>query len=422
MKKKLLILGATTETIFMVNKAEEMGIETYVVDPYKNSPAKQYSSHPIDVDCFDIDAMLYLIKQNNIDGVLPGCADILVPVYEEICRRSSKFCYVSENIVRVFGNKKGLKDMLVKHGLPVIQEYSYEEVTSLSFRDYPIFIKPTDNNSSKGMSVVYNADDFASAYKKAIDNSRSKTVLIEKYMTCNDFFMGFVLQNGQVSVSFTSDRFVNTEQKGVGTITQGMIYPSRFSDLYFSTAHSKMLDIFKELDFKNGILHIQGFVDEDGIKFYDPALRITGGQEYLFLEKVNEFDLLKCLISFAITGQMSNADISLSCDHRFNGKYACNLAFSVKEGRIGRIDGIDYAKSHKNVINVTQEHFVGDLIDKVGTAQQNFSRMHLLADNSEEMAKTICDLQKHVIAYDNEGNNLMLKGLNANRWLKESKR
>ena len=32
MKKKLLILGATTETIFMVKKAEEMGIETFVVE------------------------------------------------------------------------------------------------------------------------------------------------------------------------------------------------------------------------------------------------------------------------------------------------------------------------------------------------------------------------------------------------------
>lgn len=417
--KKLLILGATTETIFLVKKAEEMGIETFVVDPYKNAPAKKYSSHPIEEDCFNIEAIVSLVNNNDIDGVLPGCADILVPVYEEVCSKTGKNCYVNEKTVQVFGNKKGLKEMLVKHGLPVIQGYAYEEVMSDRFESYPIFVKPTDNNSSKGMSVVYNKDGFADAYKKALECSRSKTVLIEKYMTCNDFFMGYVLQDGKVSVTFTSDRFVNSEQKGVGTITQGMIYPSKFSELYFSTIHSKMLEIFRELDFNNGIMHIQGFVDEEGIKFYDPALRITGGQEYLVLEQLNGFDLLKCLISFAITGKMSDSDISAYCDYNFGGRYACNLAFSVKGGVIGHIEGINYAKQHKNVINVTQEHFDGEVIDRIGTAQQNFSRMHLLADSREELKDAICDLQEHIIAYDSKGNNAMLRGLDAQKWLKE---
>ncbi|MBR1677140.1 MAG: hypothetical protein IJ706_07525 [Clostridia bacterium] len=414
--KKLLILGATTETIFLVKKAESLGVLTYVVDPYENAPAKKYSSNPINLNCFDIDGVLGIIENNKIDGVLPGCADVLVPVYEEVCRKAGKYCYINEEIVKVFGNKKGLKEMLIKHGLPVIEEFTYEEVISEGFNSYPIFLKPTDNNSSKGMTIVYDKSGFDVAYKKALENSRSKTVLIEKYKTCNDFFMGYLLQDGKVAVTFTADRFVNAEQKGVGTITAGMLYPSKYTDLYFNTIHKKMISIFEKLEFKNGLMHIQGFVENGKIMFYDPALRITGGQEYLLLEKIYGLDLLKCLINFALIGSVAEEDLTSICDCKFHGKIGCNLAFSVRAGKIGKIDGIEYAKKHKNVINVTQEHYDGALIDRIGTAQQNIARMHLIADSREEMRDAILDLQANVIAYDEAGCNMMLTGLNANDW------
>ena len=60
--KKLLILGATSETDKLVQKAESMGIETYVADPNEDAHAKKYASHPILMDCFDVDEKLYLAE------------------------------------------------------------------------------------------------------------------------------------------------------------------------------------------------------------------------------------------------------------------------------------------------------------------------------------------------------------------------
>lgn len=410
--KKIVILGATTETIFLVKKAEEMGVYTYVVDPYKDAPAKKYSSHPIDLDCFDINGVLELIEREKIDGVLPGCADILVPVYEEVCRKAGMYCYVNKNIVNIFSNKKGLKEMLKKHKLPVIKEYSLEEIRQEGFNEYPIFIKPVDNNSSKGMSTVYNFAGFDEAYNKALNNSNSKTVLIEKCEECDDFFVGYFLQDGNVKNTFTADRYV-IKQEGCGTITAGMIYPSKHQKLYLDSIHQEMLAIFDELEFRNGIIAIQGFVENGKIKFYDPALRITGGQEYILTKYFYDLDILECLVFFALTGKMSsNPNEYMKCDSSFGGQYASNLAFSVKACKIGRITGMEYAKEREGVLNVTQEHKEGDVIDRIGTAQQNFSRMHLVAETREELFKLINDLQENVIAYDTNDNNVMLDGLN----------
>ena len=414
-KKKLFILGATSETCKLVQKAESMGIETYVADPYENALAKKYSSHSVLVDCFDVDKICKIIGEEKIDGVLPGCADILVPVYEEVCRRLDMVCYVNEKLVETFSNKKGLKEILVKHGLDVIKEYTKQDVERDSFDSFPVFVKPVDNNSSKGMYIVGDRRDFKVAYERALSFSRSRTVLIEEYKQCDDFFIGYYAENGNVRVAFTGDRYV-IEQPGVGSITSGIIYPSRHQELYFEKVHQKMLGIFKELGFSNGICAIQGFVEDDKIMFYDPALRITGGQEYVLVDFFSGVDELEGLINFALSGKMSNDDSYKRCNSTFGGRFGCNLTFSITPCKIGRIDGIDYAKNHSGVINVTQEHREGDVIDRIGTAQQNFCRMHIYANSKEEMRDLIIDLQNNVVAYDENGKNVMLKGLDANKW------
>ena len=414
-RKRLIILGATSETCKLVQKAESMGVETFVADPYQNAPAKKYSSHPILVDCFDVEKICKIVIDEKIDGVLPGCADILVPVYEEVCRKLNKHCYVNKMLVETFNNKKGLKAILVKHGLRVIKEFKKEEIDNDSFDSFPLFVKPVDNNSSKGMYIINDKKEFEILYQKALSFSRSKTVLIEEYKRSDDFFIGYYIENGNVKVAFTGDRFI-IEQPGVGSITSGIVYPSKYQDLYFERIHEKMLGIFRELNFENGICAIQGFVENGEIMFYDPALRITGGQEYILVNHFTGVDELESLINYALYGKMSDNSIYKKCDCSFSGGFGCNLAFSVFPCVIGRIDGIDYARNHKGVINVTQEHNEGDTIDKIGTAQQNFARMHIFANSREEMRDLIIDLQKHVVAYDAFGNNVMLKGLDAEKW------
>ena len=418
--KKLLILGATSETGKMVQKAASMGVETYVTDPYEGAPAKKFADHPINIDCYDVDGLVKIIEEDKIDGVLPGCADILIPAYLEVCKRTGKNCYVNDEAVYTFNNKRGLKTALKRYGLPLIEEFTKEQVEKESFDRFPVFLKPADNNSSKGMSIANNVLEFEKAYEKAISFSRLKTVLIEDYKTCDDFYIGYFVQDGIVGVAFTGDRFV-IQQPGVGSITSAIVYPSKYSDLYFETIHKKMVKLFSDVGFKNGICAIQGFVENGKIMFYDPALRITGGQEYMLVNHFTGVDELAALISFALSGQMGVAGEVDKCDSTYGGKYGCNLTFSCKCCTLGNIEGIEYARKHEGVLNVTQEHFEGDVIDKLGTAQQNFARMHLFAESKEDLKKLVVDLQQKVVAYDESGNIAMVKGFDPIKWFTKKK-
>ena len=48
--KKLLILGANSETIPLVQEAVKSGIEVHVTDPDSRAPAKEYADVRVDID------------------------------------------------------------------------------------------------------------------------------------------------------------------------------------------------------------------------------------------------------------------------------------------------------------------------------------------------------------------------------------
>jgi len=420
--KKILFLGATPETIPLVKTAKECGLITYVADHVENSPAKVYADYPVLENCFEVEKMCEIVNTQKIDGVLIGCADILVPVYQQVCEITNKYCYVTKQQVDVFGNKKGLKNKLVEYGLPVIPEYKLDKsffVEDLKNIIYPVFVKPVDNNSSKGMSICSNEEELRIAFAKALSFSRSQNVLVEKYMISDDFYVEYLFENGNIHVISIGDRYV-TRQPGVGTITAAFIYPSKYADLYFATTHEKICKLFHGIKMSNGTLVLQGFIEDGKIMFYDPGLRINGGQDYFLIKHTNNFDLLRSLVNFSITGQMLSPEENVNL-WQLNGNRASNLVFSVKTGKIGKIEGIEEAKLKKNVINVTQEHKTGDVISLYGTGQQILSRMHLVAGSLEELLDTIRLIQNNVKVYDESGNDILLPGFDLNKYYQESK-
>ena len=113
-QKKLLILGANVETAGLVKTAKEMGIYTVVADYLPNSYAKKFADQPEDIDGMDIEKLVHFIRKEKIDGVMVGTADPLVPSYYKVCKILGLPCYVTEESVEAFTNKRKFKN-ICKH-------------------------------------------------------------------------------------------------------------------------------------------------------------------------------------------------------------------------------------------------------------------------------------------------------------------
>lgn len=406
--KSILFLGGVVQTIPFVEKAKKMGILTYVADNVENSPAKKIADIEVNIDCFDVESLEKYVNDNNIDGILVACADRLLESYFELCKRTNRPCYLNRDMLNAFNNKLGLKNILKKYNLPYVPEYDFniKNRNDIDMIEFPCFIKPVDSNSSKGMSICSQQEDFDKCLDKALNASKVKNVLIEKVMDVDNIMIEYFFFDGKAYLRSICDRYVTHENKDTGTIPLALIYPSKYTDLYINTIHNKLIDIFNELDIKDGLLSFEAFVQNGQIMLYDPALRSTGAEEYVLYEKIKNIDLLKMLIEFSINSKTRTLHID---DTSYITKCAANLVIQIKTGKICKIDGFEKLNNIKSIINITNCHNINDVVKNRGTLDQTLMRIHIVDDSFNQLKESIKNILSSIKVYDENGDDMLMK-------------
>ena len=182
--KKLLILGGNPETSALVKLANDMGIKTIVTSGRHTDDAKKYAWKSFDVDGMDVPGVIALAREEKVDGVLVGVADILVPSYCKVCDALGFPCYATQQIVDVFAFKDIFKSTCESYGIHGIPEFYLDAEMKESDIDkiqYPVMVKPVDNGGGVGMTVVYNREELKPAVEKALAASKKKRFIVEKY-------------------------------------------------------------------------------------------------------------------------------------------------------------------------------------------------------------------------------------------------
>lgn len=410
--KKLLILGANPETANIVNIAKEMGITTIVTDYDHNAPAKAVADISYDINGLDVDAICEMARKEQIDGAMVGVADVLVQPYQQVCEKLGLPCYANAQTAVIFNNKRFFKQTCAKYGIEGIPEYSLEDKSSIV---YPVIVKPADSNSGKGITLVRHRSDLNSAVARAKAESRTATILIERYMECSDVSIYYTIVDGKVYLSSLSDRYTLRTDSSVTPICLGDVFPSQYYDKFIQTEHPKYVNMLKDLGVKNGILYVSAFYENGHFYVYDPGFRLQGGGFHLTLMSVNGFDQRKMLINFALTGSMAYYDLDKMNDPKMHGQSAATVWFLLKSGMIDKICGLDYIKNHPSVDFAIQRFNIGDEVtDQMqGTERQVFLRIFMHCKNESELKLTIKDFQNRLKVLTPSGENLLLPSLNS---------
>ncbi|MCC8088851.1 MAG: MBL fold metallo-hydrolase [Rikenellaceae bacterium] len=420
--KKLLILGGNPETIPLVEVAESMGIKTIVTSSIKDEPAKKVAWKSCDVDGMDVPGLITLAQQEQVDGVLVGVADILVPAYCKVCDALNFPCYATQAIVDVFSFKDVFKATCERYGIHGIPEYyldasmRQEDIDKIKF---PVMVKPVDRGSGEGMTVCYSEEELRPAVKKALDSSHNKRFIVEKYMQCEDMGMYYTFKDGYCSASCIYDRYTTDEQPGLSRVCLGGTYPSKHISEYFERMHDNAVRLFQNIGLKNGVLMLSGFYENGEFYVYDTGLRLQGEAPHLLMKEIHGFDQREMLIRFALTGSEGDLNLKEADDPYFRSKSAATLWFLLKQGKIARIEGLDEWKNDPCVINNIQRLYVGDEVPEahVGTEKQVLTRMYLVCDTKQELADKLKYYMEKVKVYDEAGNNMLLKGFDIDKAL-----
>ena len=420
--KKLLILGGNPETTPLVKMANDMGIKTIVASGRSTDDAKKYAWKGSDVDGMDVPGLIALAREEQVDGVLVGVADILVPSYCKVCDALNLPCYATQQIVDVFAFKDVFKSTCERYGVHGIPEYYLDadmKREDLDKIQYPVMIKPVDNGGGVGMTVAYNEEELVAGVKKALDASNKKRFIVEKYMLCDDMGMYYTFKDGYCSASCIYDRYTTEEQPGLSRVCLGGTYPSKHLDEYFERMHPNAVRLFKEIGIKNGVLMLSGFYENGEFYVYDTGFRLQGEAPHLLMKAIHSFDQREMLIRFALTGSEGNVNLETDDDTYLRGNWAATLWILLREGTIARIEGMDELESDPRVVANIQRLHEGDEIlpEWIGTEKQVFTRMYLVCESKETLADCLKEYQEKIKVYDADGNNMVLEGFDVNKAL-----
>ena len=420
--KKLLILGGNPETTPLVEIANRMGVQTIVSSGRHTDPAKKAAGKAYDVDGMDVPGLIALAREEQVDGVLVGVADILVPSYCKVCDALGLPCYATQQIVDVFAFKDVFKATCEKYGVHGIPEYYLDADMKREDLDkivYPVMVKPVDNGGGVGMTVAYNEEELKEGVKKALDASHQKRFIVEKYMLCDDMGMYYTFKDGYCSASCIYDRYTTDEQPGLSRVCLGGTYPSKHLDAYFEHMHPNVLRLFREIGIQNGVLMLSGFYEDGEFYVYDTGFRLQGEAPHLLMKAIHGFDQREMLIRFALTGSEGNVNLETDDDAHLRGKWASTLWFLLKQGHIQRIEGLDEIEKDSRVVANIQRLYEGDDVrpEWIGNEKQVLTRLYIVCDSKEALAECLKEYQEKVKVLDENGNDLLLMGFDVHKAL-----
>lgn len=409
-KKALLMLGAISAMNEIVIDAKKMGYYVVVTDFLENSPAKKYADESWMFSIDDVDGIVQMCRERGIDGVMNYCIDPGQKPYQKICEQLGLPCVAGFEQFDIMTNKDKFAKCCVEHGLDVIPKYNMDKhLTTDDYinLEYPVMIKPVDGRASKGIIVAHNAEEMPAAVEYSLGFSKRKEVVIEKYMNCPEFCAKYVACDGDIYFTSMSDVWDSVLPDGTRVYMGTSAYPSRFYNEYIETVNDKVIAMLKDIGIKNGATSFTGFYDNSKFRFFDPSLRMGGAQDWRVAEAASGVNIANLLTHFAMTGSMGNKDEVKKIDRAFANKYSALLYYDLMVGTIGEIRGIDEILKLPGVVGYHQCHYVGDVIDGYGTANNVAIRFILSCESYEEFSDTVTKANELMVIKNSEGENMI---------------
>ena len=409
--KKLLIIGGDSFSVDIVKTAQSMGIYTIVTDWYdtKRSPAKLVADEYWNTSIEDYDSLTKQIKEHHVDGILTGFTDSYLLAYQHLCEINNLPSYGTKKQFEILTNKALYKEWCKRFNVPTIQQYNASD-TNIQF---PVIIKPVDGSGSRGLHICHNQEELQDAIAASKKSSKQGEVIIERYMTGREVTIFWTFVDGKYYLSAIGNRHVKQNQgENVIPLPVGYTFPSVVIPKYQSEVEEHAKQMFSALGIQNGMMFMQCKVEDGTCHVYDIGYRLTGSMEYKILEVVSGYNPLKMLINFALTGKMTNEDISTKVNPATMSP-CYNVSCLCAPGTIAEINGCDTLMQEDGVIDSILTHFPGETIteEMKGLLTQITVRVLGSVKNQKELCSTMQHIGETIQITSTDNRQLLLPGI-----------
>lgn len=332
--KKAFVLGGTVPHIELIRQLHELDYYVYLIDYTNNPPAKSVADEHLKASTLDPQEVLELAKKKQIDLIISSCID----------QANSTACYVAEqlNLPHPYSyatsldvTRKGLMKSIFKQGgVPTSDFYIIDKDDPREIRlPYPLVIKPTDANSSKGVFKIESKEEFNEKIEQSFGFSREGKVIVEVFVSGIEIQVDCVAVNGKAHVLMTSDK-ENLQNGGKELQVAGFSIPGKVCDHYKNELKNIAQKIVDSFHLVNTPFFYQAICDDKGVWVLEFAPRIAGGTRFDTVKMFSGYDYIKASIN-SFVGQPLD-----DCFETPDVKYVVRHLY-MKPGIFTKVDGLD---------------------------------------------------------------------------------
>lgn len=184
MKDRLAIIGASYLQKPLLMKARDMGFETHVFAWQEGAVCEPLADCFYPISIIDIESILRICQEIKPQGIVSIGSDLAGITVNRVAAElgligNTLDC--TKRTTQKFLMREGLREC----GMPCPRYWLLEDANplpELMERDYPLIVKPVDRSGSRGVTLVKEKTDLASAIQAAREESFCKQVILEQFV------------------------------------------------------------------------------------------------------------------------------------------------------------------------------------------------------------------------------------------------
>ena len=403
-----IVLAGTVPHIALIESLKARGYYTMLVDYYENPPAKAAADEHIRESTLDQETVLNIAKDADVDLVISTCME----------HANVTACYVAEKLglpapysyqtALNVTNKGLMKKRMLANGIPT-SKYIYAKDLSKfeqSGLNFPVVVKPTDSNGSKGVRKACDHGELSLYLEDAIKVSRSDQAIIEEFVEGREIGVDCFIKNKKATILITKER--RKIEGGGDSIQQikGCIWPAVLSEIQLSNLEAIAEQIAQVFDLDNSPLMIQAIVNGNQVSIIEFAARFGGGESFRIIKLSTGFDIIESSID-SFLGVPVHLELKPVSDY-----YADNFIYA-RAGMFGGIKGKERLLKDKTVEYVDTYKTIGMEIGTSLTSNNRIGVFTVKADNIDGLLKKMETVINEIEVLDINGTSIMRKELYA---------
>ena len=391
--KFFVALGASKDQRSSILEANKLGFRTLVFDINNSSICKKIAYRFFNISTINYDNIIKVLKpyKKKIAGVIVQGSDIPFVVSKIEKFLNIKF-RTSLKAAKICSNKFYMKKFFLKKKIPTSKIFLKKDLKKKNY--FPLILKPVDMSGSKGVFLCKNYKDFQLLYKKSKDISKSKKILIEKYLEGPQLSTESLIINSKVYThGFGLRNYDDTRDFYPNILENGGIQKAIKYEKFRKKIDIYIKKIIKELKIYNGVIKSDIVIRKNRIFFIEIASRLSGGDfSETLIPKTTGVNFVRCAIKNAAGLELDTNE--LQDDKKIKKLYANRYFFSNKDIEIKKIA---IPKKIKNATWVHKLEFTKNKkIHKTQSHSDRFGVFIVSGKNLSELASRIKKVYKEI--------------------------